>query len=82
MSSAAVRLGSVGAGGDGFVQLDVQERRGNLQAAETRLAHSTGLKQLLAWHRDLLIATAGTEHIPTIPAGAAEVRRGGGGGRV
>ncbi len=75
VSSAAVRLGSVGAGGDGVVQLDVQGRRGRLQAAETRITHATGLKQLLAWHRDLLIATAGTEHIPTIPAGAAEVRR-------
>ncbi len=64
--------GSVGAGGEGFVQLDVQGRRESLQTAETGLAHSTGLKQLLAWHRDLLIATAGTEHIPTIPA---EVRR-------
>ncbi len=68
--------GSVGAGGEGFVQLDVQGRRESLQTAETGLAHSTGLKQLLAWHRDLLIATAGTEHIPTIPA---EVRRRGGG---
>lgn len=68
VSSAAVRLGSVGAGGDGVVQLDVQGRRGSLQAAETRITHATGLKQLLAWHRDLLITTAGTEHIPTIPA--------------
>lgn len=62
-------LGSVGAGRYGFVQLHAERRRWSLQAAVTRLAHATGLKQLLAWHRDLLIATAGTEHIPAVPAG-------------
>lgn len=67
-------MGSVGAGRDGFVQLDLQSRRGSLQVAETRPTHTTGLKQLLAWHRDLLIATAGTEHVPTIPAGGDKGR--------
>lgn len=67
-------LGSVGAGRDGFVQLHLQSRCGNLQVAETRPTHTTGLEQLLAWHRDLLIATAGTEHIPTIPAGGGRGR--------
>lgn len=67
-------LRSVGAGRDGFLQLYLQRRRRDQQVAETQPAHAAGFKQLLARHRNLLIATAGTEHIPTIPAVAEEDR--------
>lgn len=63
----------VGASSDGFLQLQVQGHTGQLQAAVTGLADAGGLKQLLAWHGDLLIAAAGAEHIPTVPAGGDRV---------
>lgn len=68
------RAGLIGAGGDGFVQLKLQRRSWGLQAAVTRLTHPAGLKQLLTWHRDLLITTTGTENIPTVPAGGDRER--------
>ncbi len=67
----ALREGcSVGAGGDGVLQLQVcgRERRrdgGGPQVTVTHLTHVTG-------HRHLLIAAAGAENIPTVPAGPRE----------
>lgn len=70
-SSAPVPLlhSSVGAGCDGFVQLQVQRGLSELQATVAALTHSAGLKQLLAWHWDLLVTTAGAEHVTAVPAG-------------
>lgn len=61
--------GSVGARRDGFVQLQVQGRRAELEAAVAGLTDAAGLKQLLAWHWDLLVAAAGAEHVAAVPAG-------------
>lgn len=61
--------GSVGARRDGFVQLQFQRRRAELQAAVAGPADAAGLKQLLAWHWDLLVAAAGAEHVAAVPAG-------------
>lgn len=60
---------SVGAGCDGFVQLQVQRCRAELQATVAGLTHPAGLKQLLVWHRDLLVTAAGAEHVAAVPAG-------------
>lgn len=69
-SSPAPLLGSsVGAGCDGLVQLQVQRGRAELQATVAGPAHSAGLKQLLAWHWDLLVAAAGAEDVAAVPAG-------------
>lgn len=59
----------VGAGCDWFLQLHGVGSCIDLEAAIAGLTHTSGLKQLLAWHRDLLVAAAGTEHIPTVPTG-------------
>lgn len=69
-SSAPVLLlcSSVGARCDWFVQLQVQRRRAELQATVAGLTDAAGLKQLLAWHWDLLVAAAGAEHVTTVPA--------------
>lgn len=40
-----------------------------LEAAVAGLTDAAGLEQLLAWHWDLLVATAGTEHVTAVPAG-------------
>lgn len=60
---------SVGAGCDWLVQLQVQRCPAELQAAVAALAHSAGLKQLLAGHRNLLVTAAGAEHVTAVPAG-------------
>lgn len=39
-----------------------------LEIAVAGLTDATGLKQLLAWHWDPLVATAGTEHVTAVPA--------------
>lgn len=68
-SSAAHQFcSSVGARCDWFVQLQVQRRRAELQATVAGLTDAAGLKQLLAWHWDLLVAAAGAEHVTTVPA--------------
>lgn len=59
----------VGAGCDWFLQLHGVGSCIDLEAAIAGLTHTGGLKQLLAWHRDLLVAAAGTEYIPTVPTG-------------
>lgn len=64
-----VRWASVGAGCDGFLQLQVESSRADLEAAEAVLTDPAGLEQLLAWHGDLLVATAGAEHVTAVPAG-------------
>lgn len=64
-----VQWHSVGAGRDGFVQLQVQGSRAELQAAVAGLTDAAGLEQLLAWHWDLLVTAAGTEHVTAVPAG-------------
>lgn len=58
---------SVGARRDGFFQL--QGGRAELQAAVAAFADAAGLKQLLARHRDFLVAAAGTEDVTAVPAG-------------
>lgn len=68
-ATVAVLGGLVGAGGDGFLQLQVQGSRAELEAAVAGLTDATGLEQLLAWHWDLLVATAGAEHVTAVPAG-------------
>lgn len=65
---APVLWHSVGAGCDGFLQLQVQGSRAELEAAVAGLADAAGLEQLLAWHWDLLVAAAGTEHVTAVPA--------------
>lgn len=60
---------SVGAGCDGFLQLQVQGSWAELEAAVAGLTDAAGLEQLLAWHWDLLVTTAGTEHVTAVPAG-------------
>lgn len=59
---------SVGAGGDGLLQLVVQGRRAELQVAVAALADPSGLEQLLTWHWDLLVAAAAAEHVTAVPA--------------
>lgn len=59
---------SVGAGCDGFLQLQVQGSWAELEAAVAGLTDAAGLEQLLAWHWDLLVTTAGTEHVTAVPA--------------
>lgn len=74
--TAALLRGSVGAGSDGLVQLALQRGRARLQATVAALTHSAGLKQLLARHRDLLVTTAGAEHVTAVPAGGSRRVRG------
>lgn len=64
---------SVGAGCDGLLQLQVQGSSVELKAAVAGLTDTAGLKQLLAWHWDFLVTTAGAEHITTVPAKRTEV---------
>lgn len=59
-------MGLVGAGSDGL-QLQVHRSCVELEAAVAGLTYAAGLKQLLAWHRGLLVTTAGAEHITTVP---------------
>lgn len=64
---------SGGAGGDGFLQLQVCRRKrwrdgGGTQVTVTRLTHVTVITELLTRHRHLLITAATAENIPTVPA--------------
>ena len=43
-----------------------------MEVAVAGLADAAGLEQLLAWHWDLLVATAGAEHVTTVPAGGGQ----------
>lgn len=69
---------SVGAGDDGFLQLQVCGRKcrrdgGGPQVTVTRLTRVLRLTQtLLTRYRHLLVAAAGAENIPTIPTGPRE----------
>lgn len=40
-----------------------------LEDAVAVLTDAGGLEQLLAWHRDLLVATSGAEDVTAVPAG-------------
>lgn len=60
--------GSIGAGCDGFLPVQVQGGRAELEAAVASLTDAAGVEKLLAWHWDLLVAAAGTEHVTAIPA--------------
>lgn len=64
--------GSIGAGCDWFVHL--QGGGANLQAAVAAPADAGGLEELLARHRDLLVAAAGAEDVTAVPAGKCTVR--------
>lgn len=66
LPSVLVLWTSVGAGCNGLLQL--QGSWAMLEIAVAGLTDATGLKQLLAWHWDPLVATAGTEHVTAVPA--------------
>lgn len=66
LPSVLVLWTSVGAGCNGLLQL--QGSWAMLEIAVAGLTDTTGLKQLLAWHWDPLVATAGTEHVTAVPA--------------
>lgn len=54
----------------------VQRGGAELEAAVAVLTDPAGLKQLLTWHWDLLVATAGTEHVSAVPAERGTGQRG------